>query len=295
MKINRRFCKMLIITMIVTIFCGCGNKTDKVQQPLNPNGATSTEKTQETTDKQTDKATKAEQKTTEADTSVTLPDVVGKSLDNATALLESAGFKINLKEESSDTVEKDIIISQSPTVDNNLKLKKGDVVTITVSSGKKTPTVQYLDTIVYSSFISESKNTKMSAYTGKDFFKNECTRAIKFECDNNKNNYSNPDGTQVVKVIYTLDDTRTKFACKLAPLSFFNAGYSASYMKYVHVNLYKDDTILYSMDISKDSQPLDLSYDLTGGSTFTIELKYEVNNNASQHGASIVFSEARFE
>lgn len=268
--------------------CGCGSKDSATQQPVNATTESTKAAKEETSSKTQESTTKA---TTVAQ-NAKLPDVVGKSLDNAKALLESAGFKVRVNEEYSDTVGKNMIISQSPTVDNNLNLKEGDTVTIAVSLGKKVKEVQYLDTIVYSSFISESTGSKMSAYSGKDIWGNECTRAIKFVCDNNKKNYSNPDGTQTVKAIYTLDESRTSFSCKLSPLSFIGYGDS---MNYIHVNLYKDDTVLYSMDISKDSKMLELSYDLTGASTFTIELKYEPKSNYNDRQGSIIFSEARFE
>ncbi|MGN0318578.1 MAG: PASTA domain-containing protein [Lachnospira sp.] len=286
-KINLRIIVLALTTMLTV--CGCGSNDSATQHPVNATTESTKAAKEETSSKTQESTTKA----TTAAQNAKLPDVVGKSLDNAKALLESAGFKVRVNEEYSDTVGKNMIISQSPTVDNNLNLKEGDTVTIAVSLGKKVKEVQYLDTIVYSSFISESTGSKMSAYSGKDIWGNECTRAIKFVCDNNKNNYSNPNGTQTVKAIYTLDETRTSFSCKLSPLSINNR--YATDINYIHVNLYKDDTVLYSMDISKDSKMLELSYDLTGASTFTIELQYETKANDNYSNGSIILSEARFE
>jgi serine/threonine-protein kinase len=63
-----------------------------------------------------------------------LPDVVGKSLDIAKALLEEAGFSLdpNVKHEFSETVEKDIVLKREPDGD---KLPGGSLITLTISDG----------------------------------------------------------------------------------------------------------------------------------------------------------------
>lgn len=63
-----------------------------------------------------------------------IPSVVGKSRGDATAQLKAAGFGVKVVEEFSDTVEKGVVISQSP--DGNASLEVGGVVTIRVSKGK---------------------------------------------------------------------------------------------------------------------------------------------------------------
>ena len=56
----------------------------------------------------------------------------GKTKEAAEALLKENGFSVDSKEENSDTVEKGMVMSYSP-----IKSKKGERVTLTVSSGKK--------------------------------------------------------------------------------------------------------------------------------------------------------------
>lgn len=64
---------------------------------------------------------------------IEVPDVTGKSKDAAVMALENAGFEVNIEEEASETVEKDKVISQSPS--KGRKLKEGSKVTIVVSTG----------------------------------------------------------------------------------------------------------------------------------------------------------------
>ena len=56
----------------------------------------------------------------------------GKTKEAAEALLKENGFSVDSKEENSDTIEKGMVMSYSP-----IKPKKGERVTLTVSSGKK--------------------------------------------------------------------------------------------------------------------------------------------------------------
>jgi serine/threonine-protein kinase len=65
---------------------------------------------------------------------VDIPNVVGKTESDAKSSLENAGFKVDSKSDSSETVTKGQVISQSPTADTSAA--KGSTVTITVSSGK---------------------------------------------------------------------------------------------------------------------------------------------------------------
>ena len=62
-----------------------------------------------------------------------IPDVSGKSLAEATALLEKDGFKVSRNETPSDTVEKGYVIGQSP--ESGEKAPRGTTVTLQVSSG----------------------------------------------------------------------------------------------------------------------------------------------------------------
>lgn len=66
---------------------------------------------------------------------VDVPDVVGKTLEEARALLLAAGFKVDEDDEYDEEVEEDTIISQTPK--GNTKAAKGSVVTIVVSKGEE--------------------------------------------------------------------------------------------------------------------------------------------------------------
>lgn len=69
--------------------------------------------------------------------SVNVPDVTGMSESDAWSVLSEAGFTINEREESSETVSAGYVVRQSPTG----KAEKGSTVTITLSSGSATATV----------------------------------------------------------------------------------------------------------------------------------------------------------
>ena len=62
-----------------------------------------------------------------------VPNVVGKTLDNATSILKAAGFEVDSREEYDEEVEEGEVISQSPEGDK--KAAKGSTVEIIVSKG----------------------------------------------------------------------------------------------------------------------------------------------------------------
>ena len=66
---------------------------------------------------------------------VNVPDVVGKTLEEAKAALSAAGFEVDEDDEYDEEVEKDYIISQTPG--GNTKAAKGSTVKIVVSRGKE--------------------------------------------------------------------------------------------------------------------------------------------------------------
>ena len=66
---------------------------------------------------------------------VTVPNVVGKTQSDAEKAIKDKGLTVNVVTVNSDTVEKGKVISQSPAGGSGLK--KGDMVTINVSDGKK--------------------------------------------------------------------------------------------------------------------------------------------------------------
>lgn len=64
---------------------------------------------------------------------VAVPDVTGQTLSEATARLEAEKFKVQVTAEFSDTVAKDLVISQS--IKGGEKLKYGAAITLRVSKG----------------------------------------------------------------------------------------------------------------------------------------------------------------
>jgi serine/threonine-protein kinase len=63
----------------------------------------------------------------------TVPDVVGESQEDATAILEDAGYAVSVATEPSDTVEEGFVIAQDP--DAGAEYESGQTVTILVSEG----------------------------------------------------------------------------------------------------------------------------------------------------------------
>lgn len=66
---------------------------------------------------------------------VDVPNVTDKTEDAAVIMLENAGFKVEVKEEASDDVEKGKVIRQSPSAGQ--KMEQGETVIIVVSTGKE--------------------------------------------------------------------------------------------------------------------------------------------------------------
>lgn len=62
-----------------------------------------------------------------------LPDVTGKSQQEAVTKLESLGFAVSVIKQNSDTVESGYVISQSPRADD--RIEAGSTVTLSVSIG----------------------------------------------------------------------------------------------------------------------------------------------------------------
>jgi serine/threonine-protein kinase len=70
---------------------------------------------------------------------VQIPDVSGKSQSSATSALQKAGFKVSVRDSTSDKVSKGSVISQNPP--SGVSVAKGSTVTITVASGPATVAV----------------------------------------------------------------------------------------------------------------------------------------------------------
>jgi beta-lactam-binding protein with PASTA domain len=72
-------------------------------------------------------------KVAKAPTTVAVPNVVGKTINEATALLQGAGLKVQQTTATSDTVENGKVISSNPSA--GIQVAVGTTVTITVSTG----------------------------------------------------------------------------------------------------------------------------------------------------------------
>ncbi|MEI8083462.1 MAG: PASTA domain-containing protein, partial [Actinomycetes bacterium] len=70
---------------------------------------------------------------------VQVPDVTGKSQSSATSALEKAGFKVSVRESTSDKTDKGSVMSQNPQ--SGVSIAKGSTVAITVASGPATAKV----------------------------------------------------------------------------------------------------------------------------------------------------------
>ena len=70
---------------------------------------------------------------TAAEQATTVPDIAGMDMDAASGLLRSAGLEVSSEFESSETVAMGTVISQLPLA--GIQARKGDIVTLTVSSG----------------------------------------------------------------------------------------------------------------------------------------------------------------
>ena len=74
-----------------------------------------------------------------------VPDVIGMSLENARSQIEALGLKVKIENVFSDTVDENDIVKTSPKPGEEVKL--GSTVTLYVSKGKETKTVEMPDLI----------------------------------------------------------------------------------------------------------------------------------------------------
>ena len=81
----------------------------------------------------------------EAEEGVEVPDVTGKSREEATSLLEKEGFVVNVVESPDSAVEKGLVISQSPEAQTTATM--GSSITIRVSQGAEDNKVRVPDVV----------------------------------------------------------------------------------------------------------------------------------------------------
>jgi serine/threonine-protein kinase len=109
---------------------------------------------------------------------VKVPDYTGKSADSATTALEKLGFEVDRRaEENSDTVDKDDVISQTPSSGT---LVKGDTVKLVVSKGPvlvEVPKVEGSGTAAATATLQaagfEVKTEKTQYYVGLEYVVNQ--------------------------------------------------------------------------------------------------------------------------
>ncbi len=96
---------------------------------------------------------------------VTVPNVEGSKFAAAKNKIEEKGLKVTVKEETSDSVEKGIVIRQSPAAKK--EVANGATVTIYVSKGKKATTTTTAKTTAITTTTTKStaKTTKTTAKT----------------------------------------------------------------------------------------------------------------------------------
>lgn len=90
--------------------------------------------------------------------SSSVPNVVGQDQVEASSILESAGFKVSVKQSYSDSVEQGKVIIQSPL--GSTTVSPGSTVTITISQGKETKMVTVPNVVGMNS--SDAQNTLTS-------------------------------------------------------------------------------------------------------------------------------------
>ena len=101
---------------------------------------------------------------------ISVPDVTGKSISDARGMLDSAGLSCDTSQSYSDTVAKDVVISQSVAKDT--KVDKGTTIVLEVSMGKK-PATKVLVPNIITYKLADAKKSLDSAglkytYTGDE-------------------------------------------------------------------------------------------------------------------------------
>lgn len=102
---------------------------------------------------------------------VAVPDLIGKTLTDATEILENKALEIEAQWEYSDTVPKNKIISQETDV--GTKLKRGSAITVTVSNGVEPITVPKVQDVSLETAEKTLKNLNFNvkiSYEYNDYF-----------------------------------------------------------------------------------------------------------------------------
>ena len=122
----------IILLLALKIFVGTGNEDSELpSSPVIPTEQESQESTE----------------TSQEETKVSMPKVVGLPVDEARMKLKALRLEPRLEYEESDTVEKDIVISTDIGV--GASIEEGTVVTLTISAGTKGIEVPYVQNLSY--------------------------------------------------------------------------------------------------------------------------------------------------
>lgn len=275
----KKLIALFLVCIMSLCFVSCTNNTDNIQNL--PNELNS--------DFNRESNTKIQE--TEATTFAENPklvDVTGLSVDTAKANLEAIGFNVTVKEENSDTIDEGLVISQQPAVENNLKLKRGDTVTLIVSKGKAINEKVYLDTIAYTDFKNENPKNNFSAYTGEDGQGNPCERAINYYIDGKSESYSESiqkNNTYSYKVYYKINKQYSKFVSELMAGDWI---YDTA-----NIKIYGDDKMLYSMSVTDKTNPVPLEFDIKDVDMFCIEISTVLSGYGND--SNIILNKPYFE
>jgi beta-lactam-binding protein with PASTA domain len=96
-----------------------------------------------------------------AETTVAVPNVVGKSRSAAESALKELNLEVNVQYQTSDSVAKGVVISQSPKGGSD-GVKEGDTVTIVVSQGQETVSVPNVAGISQSAAVTSLQNNGLT-------------------------------------------------------------------------------------------------------------------------------------
>ena len=96
-----------------------------------------------------------------AETTVAVPNVVGKSRSAAESALKELNLEVNVQYQTSDSVAQGVVISQSPKGGSD-GVKEGDTVTIVVSQGRETVSVPNVVGISQSAAVTALQNNGLT-------------------------------------------------------------------------------------------------------------------------------------
>lgn len=196
----------------------------------------------------------------------TVPNVTGKTQEDATTILKTQGFATEIIEEYSETVSEGNIIRQYPSFGDTTKSKS---VAVVVSLGKKNNTI-YLNSIK-SVIESEVSENSCSPFSGEDHFGNVCTNGLKFHFESHSDNYIGTSfenkNSAGYKVSYSLDKKYNFLSFELT-----NGGFGSSGLQTINLVIKGDGSILYSAGVTEGTDLTKVNIDLKNIDVLTFEI-----------------------